>query len=107
LFPAGGRRGRPGEPKAGGRKGRPYGTETAAARAAPADPGQQTTPVTEHRTTCFRYRYTARSFASASSIAVRGALPLATSANMVGTMNLAYMLVAVLVIGPGDPINLT
>src|SRR6185369_10717523 len=45
---------------------------------------------------------TARSFFSASSIAARGALPpLATSANIVGMMNLAYMLVAVLVIGPG------
>ena len=45
---------------------------------------------------------TARSFFSASSIAARGAFPpLATSANMVGMMYLAYMLVAVLVIGPG------
>ena len=45
---------------------------------------------------------TARSFFSASSIAARGDFPpLATSANMVGMMNFAYMLVAVLVIGPG------
>ncbi len=45
---------------------------------------------------------TARSFFSASSIAARGDFPpFATSANMVGMMNLAYMLVAVLVIGPG------
>ena len=45
---------------------------------------------------------TARSFFSASSIAARGDFPpLATSANIVGMMNLAYMLVAVLVIGPG------
>ena len=53
------------------------------------------------RTSAMILLHTPLSFCSASSIAWRGFFPLHTSASIVGMMNFAYMLVAVLVIGPG------